>query len=195
LCGIAFIANYQNDFATMKRASEEALDLARVAGDDYAIAYSLDLLCLSLFKHGEADSIRSLAEEGLKIARQLESPWLMGLSLHCLGDVAFAAQDFKTAAPLFQESIDVWREGGINIGPSYNLIYLGDIDQLEGRVEQARAKYVEALRVFGPRKEWRGIAGIFEKLALLAIESVQGLHAARLFGAAESVRKRVGMPP
>jgi hypothetical protein len=116
------------------------------------------------------------------------------VALHVLGGTVLLQGDREGAAALFQESLAVWRECGVAVGPAYDLMGLAGLDLAEGRIEQAYVGYQEALSVFASRQERRGAATCLVELALLAAEWKESLRAARLFAVSEAQRESVGLP-
>src|SRR5206468_687175 len=77
---------------------------------------------------------------------------------------------------------------------AYDIQHLGLVDWNQGRPEQARTRYLEALVLFAGCRERRGAAACLELLAMLAAESREPSRAARLFAAAEAMRESIGTP-
>ena len=74
----------------------------------------------------------------------------------------------------------------------WSLNYLGTMARHDGNVEAAQALYIGASRLAGRSPTYKGIVACLESAAGLAAVRQQPDRAARLCGAAESLRARVG---
>ena len=71
---------------------------------------------------------------------------------------------------------------------------LGDLARAEGDYERARTLLGESLELFGEVRDPWGSGACLESLALVAVAQRQAQRAAVLFGAAEGLRERAGVP-
>jgi hypothetical protein len=58
----------------------------------------------------------------------------------------------------------------------------------------AHERFMAALRIFRQLADRMGIAEVLEGLAAVAVSRADGEHAARLLGAAEMLREKIGVP-
>jgi predicted ATPase/DNA-binding SARP family transcriptional activator len=189
------LAGKQGDYATAQAFLKQGLALARELGDKQAIANSLEMLGGAAAEHrGDLLLGRALLEESLAIYRELDDPWGLVWAIHELGRVARRLGDFTTAQSAFEESLARFRELGYPSGPAWSLINLGVLAHRRGQLDAARSLYQESLTICWELEEKWGIAEGFGSLAALAGSLGEAERAARLWGAAEALRERIGSP-
>jgi predicted ATPase/DNA-binding CsgD family transcriptional regulator len=171
---------------------DEALAIARAAGDENLIANLLDTRAWVLLRQGQTGAL-PLIESGLELARHLGEPHLTGrlLSARCYaayvkGAVAAAARDAAEALPLF-------RQAGDQIQVGATLGNLGYIELSAGDLDAAREHLAESLDISRALSNRDGI--IYETLNLGLAEYLRGSpEAARpLFAESLDLAGRIGM--
>lgn len=110
-----------------------------------------------------------------------------GIALRHTGDLAEARRLHEASASTFRAFGDDW-------GLAMALRNLGMIDALEGRHDAAAALYRESLRHLSASGERWFLSRAMEELAAVLMRRGEGRRAARLLGAAESLRDSVGAP-
>ncbi len=103
------------------------------------------------------------------------------------GDYAEARRQFLVMEPKFHDLGDRHR---INMVRSE----LGHLERLEGHYEQAAAIYRDTIREWQRIGHRAAVAHQLECFALLAHIRGKNERAARLFGAAEALREKIGIP-
>ena len=115
-------------------------------------------------------------------------------SLLNLAATAFHSGDLERAEQRLEESLSWSRAGGFKEGIYWSLNLLGYVLRSRGDVPRATTMQQDALQLqWELGDQWRS-SSVFEALAGLAIDSGNLPRAARLFGAAESLRSRLGTP-
>jgi predicted ATPase/transcriptional regulator with XRE-family HTH domain len=137
LVAAGYFARVQGDYAAALDAGEEALAMARAAGNTDGESAALHLLGLAAFDHGEWTQARAHMHAALAIDRELDYRHGVAFQLSNLGDVAFAQGDLAEAAALGEEALAIWRELGDDWSVAWALAPLGRVAQAQG--ESARA--------------------------------------------------------
>jgi tetratricopeptide (TPR) repeat protein len=175
---------------------EESLAIRRDLGDRHGIAECLNELGI-VADNWQGDYVRagSLFEEALAIYRELGDRLGIANQLNNLGQRALFDGKLPAARGLLEESRALFRElGERRIMANGPVISLGWLAQEEGRYEQARLLYAEALAIGRELHDWRGIALSLEGLAAVAVDQGQIERALRLAGVAARLRETVGAP-
>jgi predicted ATPase/class 3 adenylate cyclase len=176
-------------------AVEEALEIARRTADKYAEGIALIALAwYRLTVDKDPDSARALEAESLVLLRRDEYSWgalqasfapARGALLR--GDHADARERFAKALPFFEKMGDEHR---VNMIRSW----LAHMDRREGHYPEAEAAYRRTVMLWQKLGHRGAIAHQLESFAFVAEARDRTERAARLFGAAESLREQIAMP-
>jgi predicted ATPase/DNA-binding SARP family transcriptional activator len=181
----------QGDYAAARSRYEESLAIHRELENKYGIA---DLLCrLGGVARSQGDSVKArlLLEESLSVLRELASKPEIAELLPSLGFEAWEQGDHAAARALLEESLAIQRELGEKRGIAWSLNGLGRMTLMQGDSAAARSLFAESLAIYW---ELRNKVQIIQSLEGLAAAEGRPERAARLFGAAESLREAVGAP-
>jgi non-specific serine/threonine protein kinase len=102
--------------------------------------------------------------------------------------------NLEQAATFHQESLTIRREVGDRMGTAGALVGLALVANAQGCHDEAAKLQMEALELFRSLGSQVYIAEGFENLAMIAVAQRHPERALRLFGAAESLRVRIGAP-
>jgi len=172
---------------------QEALAIARAAGDSHLVGELLYLQAWILLRQGQRDAALPLIEQGLDLASRLGEPHLTGFLLiarahatYAAGDPAGAARDVAEALPLFRQAGDRQHMGTI-------LGNLGNYELSAGDLDAARRHLAEALAIFRALNHRDGIA--YQTLNLGLAEYLSGSRGAAeaLFAESLDLTRRMGM--
>jgi len=191
------LANRQGDYQAARALFEEALLLSRERNDPGAVAQSLNNLGYVAIYEGNLDAARAHNEESLRVFEADGNPIGMGNALYSLGLVAHVAGQYDQARSRYEEALAVWRdlpEG--QHGVRSTLLNLGHVARQTGDYARARSHYEDSLRGCVSADDRWGIAQSLEAFASLAVSEGKGAEqrAARLYGAAQSLRETIGTP-
>jgi tetratricopeptide (TPR) repeat protein len=115
------------------------------------------------------------------------------IGLMNLGLVAYRQERFSEAKSLFLESVGIFDElGDRNIGASVH-VNLGIVLQVTGELDEAAAAYEKAVVLSRATGAMENVASCLEGFSGIALRRDDIPRAARLAGAAESMRKRFEM--
>lgn len=187
----------QGDYGRAKPLFEESLGLSRKLGDTRGVASALHNLALVLRQQGEYAAAISPFEESLQLFEELGDKRGIAISLNNLGLVARYGGEDKRALEFFQRALTLVKALGDKRGIGISLTVLGYLYLDQGEDVRAEALLKESLALRQELNEDEGIAYCLEGLA--GVAALRGLakRAARLFGAAETLREASGylLPP
>jgi predicted ATPase/Tfp pilus assembly protein PilF len=174
---------------------EEALALARELGEAVLIARTLGNLGTVLGHLGQDAHEAARYEEALALFRALGDEHGIAVALDNLGLGSFRQGQYERAKALHAEALALFRLLGDQHGVAGTLINLGAVAEGQGELARAADLCAESLRLsrnIGAREQ--AVEGL--ELALL-VTAAQGhaRHAARLGGAATSLREVLSVPP
>ena len=157
---------------------------------DRDLGYTVFILWL----RGDFEAAAALGAEALEAIRPAEQGERLVWAMLNLGAVATYRGDLGAARSLLSESLTVSEEIGYREGIAWSFNLLGvvscRVDDYEAAEELLRDS-LELHRALGD--QWRS-ASVLEGLALCAAARSESVRAARLLGAAEAIRTRIGVP-
>jgi predicted ATPase/class 3 adenylate cyclase/Tfp pilus assembly protein PilF len=192
LYSLGAVTSYQGDYGTARALLEESLAISRELGDKVGIATSLNGLGNMAYNQGDYGTARVLYEESLAINRELGHKQGIAMALFNLGRMARRSGDYAQAHRLLAECLEWHIQLGIKGG---SLAEFGWLAADMGDAAQARQWFEQALREHRETGEPRETAEDLEGLAHLARLQSDWERAARLWGAAQSLREAIGTPP
>ncbi len=183
------------DYSVATTLSEKGLALCRELGDKEGIAVFLRHLGQVAMHEEDYKRAVVLFEDGLRLSQELGSTLLSGLFLSLLGMVARNQGDNERATVLYTEGLARLSGGGHKWHTAYALRNLGDVALRKKDYVRAAASFVESLILCGELGDRLVTQQCLEGWA--GVASAQGHHerAARLFGAAGTLREKLGHLP
>jgi predicted ATPase/DNA-binding CsgD family transcriptional regulator len=120
---------------------------------------------------GDFAAVRTLAEEGLALARKSGDRQMEAVFLHNLGHLALeeAEGDLAAARSLYEQSLAIQRELGNRPNVAVALNSLALVDRAEGDLAAARPRIEEALAIVRELGDTAGIAYSLQRLGELAL--------------------------
>ena len=168
----AYLLEQTGGYAIAEQCCDEALAIARAAGDDYLVADLLDIRAFMLLRQGRQAAALPLIELGLSLARRLQEPHLTGrlLSVRSFavdveGDHVGAARDAAESLRLFRQVGDQREVAAIVGNLGYAELSMGDLDS-------ARTHLLESLEIFRTLNDRDGI--VYETFNLGLAEYLTG---------------------
>ena len=192
LWGAAWLAYHQGEYDNAERLDRLLLAL-RV--DEIIRRNGLTIQGMVALARGFAAEALDPLRECVSICRASGGRWLLATSLLNLGCATMHAGHLEDARAMFEEAHGVYREIGDEHFSARLLAQLGYAALLRGDAQAARSLMSSSLRAFADLGDKSGIAEGLEGLA--AIHALEGLGelAARLTGAAETLREPTGSRP
>ncbi len=137
---------------------EEALDIARAAGDDYLTADLLQVRAFILLRQGQQDAALPLIELGLDLACRLGEPHLVARLLSIRSHALNVRKDRAGAARDAAESLRLFRQAGDRLQVGAMLGNLGNTELSMGDLDSARSHLVESLDLLRALNDRHGMA-------------------------------------
>lgn len=194
LANLGNLVRLQGDHGTAHRLLTESLEICREVGDIQGIAYALSHLGAGATATGDFAAARRYFEESLQIRRKLGQKASIAWSHTNLGVIALWEGKIASARTLLQESLSLFRGLKDNGGIAWSQHHLGDVAHHCGEYAQARAIFEESLRLFHTIGDKEGVAENLRDLGDVWANLKDAQKAARLWGAAEALREKIGSP-
>jgi len=192
LRGAGVLAVQQGELGSATALCAESLTLYRDLGDIRGIADMLNALANAAREQGDYARAMVLYEDSLARYRALEDTQGIAVALNNLGTAARYHGNLERAATLYQDSLALRRTLGDTQGIAHTLKNLGAVAQARGDVVQAPVWYTEGLTLSRSTGNTWLMAPILEGLAGVARLQGRAEGAARLMGAAATLRKNIG---
>jgi predicted ATPase/DNA-binding CsgD family transcriptional regulator len=173
---------------------EEALAIARAAGDEHLAGEVLHQHAWILLRQGRADAALPLIEAGLGLARRLGEPPHRTADLLSVRSVAaYSSGDHSGAARDAAESLRLYREADDQAQVGQLLGNLGNYEMAAGDLNAARRHLAEALDIARTLSHRSGI--VYQAFNLGLAEYLGGSPGAAgaLFAESLDLAKRAGM--
>jgi non-specific serine/threonine protein kinase len=197
LFGAGMLAHYQGDAQTVQIVLEECEALSREVGDDVSLARALLLQGVAAEDAGHyAEAKPRIAESSALFQRLGDTLWTAQSLVH-EGIVAFGQGDFVTAADRCEAGLAAYQRVGNKLGAAVGIAGALDILSLvalrRSDLATARALQRESLLMRVDLEDQRGIASGIGGVAIIATAAQSYFQAAQLFGAADELRKTLGI--
>jgi predicted ATPase/DNA-binding XRE family transcriptional regulator len=190
---LGWLAYHQGDLPAARAASEQLDALATAHDGDPAARRNAATLSgiVAIAEDRAEDALRDL-ERALRIAEELDLPWILATSLLNLGMARIAAEDFEGARHAIGEALAHYAEIDDQRFQARSRGYLGLVSLATGDLAQAQTLFAQSLRAFDTLVEPAGTAEAFSGLAAVAAAAGDARRAATLTGAAERLRESIG---
>jgi tetratricopeptide (TPR) repeat protein len=172
---------------------QEALAIARAAGDEYLVADLLYERAWVLVRRGQPGAALPLIESGLGLARRLGEPHLTGRLLSARAFVADVEGDHAGAARDAAEALQLFRQAGDRLQAGTMLNNLSDYELSAGDLDAARRHLAESLDIARALNACHDI--VYETFNLGLAEYLDGSPgtAEALFAESLDLARRMGM--
>jgi predicted ATPase/DNA-binding SARP family transcriptional activator/DNA-binding CsgD family transcriptional regulator len=188
-----WIELFRGNYERARALLEEALALFRGLGDRRGVATSLVNLGFAALHLGDKERAKVLRQEIEQLRGEPLDRFTLAWLTTFLGLAALYEGDYERSGALSTESLAIYRELGDKRGVSLCHIDLGFIELIRGDHESAAPLLEESLRALrGSEDKFCLAYGIFF-LAAVAAARARPCRAARLWGAAESLREEIGV--
>jgi tetratricopeptide (TPR) repeat protein len=192
LAQLGWVVAARGNVARAEELSGESLALARALDDPRTASTALGNLADAAVARGDFERAAQLLEESLELRRALADDRNVANALINLGRVELARGRADRAAALLDEGLELARVLGDTWGTSVALSSLAGVDLARGEASRASELLAESLTLCSDRQDRRLAAECLEGMSVAATLLGDGLRAARLAGAAESLRSAAG---
>ncbi|MDQ3696188.1 MAG: NB-ARC domain-containing protein, partial [Chloroflexota bacterium] len=193
LTGAALLEHCGGNDAAAIAHGEAGLARARALADPDGTAVALYILGKIAADAGHYERAEDRFDEALRLFRGQDNQVWAGHTLGQLGCVAYGREEHGPARAMLEEALALQRVTGHGYGAAVSLLYLGHLALAAGD-GSAAARYEESLGRWRDEAFRPGIAEALSGVAAVAGARGQPTRAARLFGAAESMRQAIGLP-
>ena len=192
LAAAAHLLETTGGYATAEDYCQEALAIARAAGDDYMVADLLHERASVLLRQGQPGAL-PLIESGLGLARRLGEPHLTARLLSARPYATYAEGDHADAARDTAEGLRLPRQAGDRLQVGSMLGNLGYYELSAGDLDAARRHLAESLDIFRALNHRDGI--VYQAFNLGLAEYLGGSPGAAeaLFAESLDLARRMGM--
>lgn len=194
LIGAGSLAYWQTDLDEAVSLFTESLSLAEETNDREAQAESLNWLGAARRSRGEGAEARKLLDEALTLFRALGDRDGIAITLLNLGIAARYDRQPARAIALGAEAVAAFQGSGDLRYAARAESMLGLAAVAAGELDRARHLFARSLAVHLRLDDRWFINHALIGVAALRAADGQKTGAARLFGAAEALRERIGMP-
>jgi non-specific serine/threonine protein kinase len=188
LGGAALFARLGGRLDRARELAEEGVSLARAVGPSPALSLSLNVLVTLAGLAGDYARARALSAESVATAKGSGARGMEAVALFILTEAALHAGRSADAADAGVRAVALARDVGDPEVLAISLGRLGMAEAAEGRLASARAQLGEALEYAAALDFGEVAAWCCEGLAVVAATGGDATRAARLLGAAETLR-------
>lgn len=182
-------ASFAGKYARASHLFEESLTLLRTLGYPGDIAWPLLYMAHDLILQNKYPQARPLLDESLTLCRTADSKGGVAYALSLLARMALEQGDIDSASAHFAESLRLNQEVGHRQSIARSLSSLAHVVALQKDDERAQALYAESLDLALVLEHQGLMISCLEGLAVVAAMRGHFLQAARLWGAAETIRQ------
>ncbi len=190
--GAGNLAYVQGDYPAAEAFYTEALTIMR--GLEWKTAIAACLCNLGMVATAREDYAQAQALQAEALIRWRETDSLRGpaFTLQCQGVTAQHLKDYPLARRLHEESFALWTELNDDEGQLWTLANLAAIAKEEGDLPQSAATAARALALCMKLQDKHALHALLAHAACLHAEGGDPARAARLQGASEAIRRRIG---
>ncbi len=193
LAAAAALLQQTSGYAIAERYYQEALTIARAAGDEYLVADLLQTRAVILLRQGQPTTALPIIEQGLGLARRLQEPNLTGRLLSVRAYATNAGGDYAGAASDAGEALKLFRRAGNQVQVGTILGNLGYYQLSEGDLDAARHHLVEAVSISRALKAHHSAVYLTFNLGLVEYLAGSQGAAEALFSDSLDLARRMGM--
>lgn len=189
---LASCALQKRRFSEASALGEACLQVFQTHDDQQGACQTLGLLGNVAYETGDYTLALRWHEAMLDILRATGDTSAIAVSSNATAAILQKQGDLQRARQLCMEALQVEREMGNILGMAWTHSLLGYIAQDEGDYDRATTELTQSLQLRWGLREQHGIVWVLEHLAQVAVAQDRAERAARLWGAAESLRTSIG---
>jgi transcriptional regulator with XRE-family HTH domain/tetratricopeptide (TPR) repeat protein len=190
--GIAFLTSCAGEYSTAAARLDEALGLARAAGDAAAIARVLGLVVNVVYLQGHPERCHEFARE-INAASHAGDPPNLYYALHCLGMAAYESGDQQAAVSYLNDARAFCERAGDQPGVAASLACLSIVARRQADTGRALSHVRQAIHLARQRSIQVVVAWCTHAAVRVCAELASPAVAARLLGAADALAAANGL--
>jgi predicted ATPase/DNA-binding CsgD family transcriptional regulator len=187
-----FLAVIQGDPATARAALEDAIVAARQTGHDRLLSDSLTMASIAANMNSDRVTARRRLEEATELTPRLGDPAAKLGLIQAQAFNGFFEGDLATVKTVSTEGVRISRETGDVYRLTMMLMNRGNAALFESDLDTSRPLLTEAMRCARETDDRVAVFYLLDALGCVAAGSGQAATAARLLGAAETIRTGAG---
>jgi ATP/maltotriose-dependent transcriptional regulator MalT len=187
----SWFARQHGELDRAETLGNQALALSHEDGDPTGIVYALTALGYTAEFQGRFAQARTFHEEALELGRHLENRSWFAWSMRNVGMQAFRLGEIEVAERWLNEAVALFRQEGLRFGVAFALTNLAEVALARGDLARATALWRDWIDHLSGNV--LRLSHFLKGLAEIAAASGQMRWAARLLGAAEVHRERLGI--
>lgn len=189
---LSFITVHQGDLKIAQSQVEEGLATFYELGDEIMANATMGEVGTLAYLRKDFGAARSYFEKSLKMFQKAGAIAGEAKTLNRLGDIARCENDYENAERCYRASLRVCREMGEKQMIPTLLHNLGYVAKYHGDFPEALALFKEGLGIHQEADNLAGVSECLMGVSGVLTEQGQAEDGARLFGATEMLRERVG---
>lgn len=193
LSNLANVAHYKGDYGGSLARREEALAIFREIGDKRGIAASLANLAIGVGIQGDFEAAQTAGEESLAIFREVGDKRGIARALGVLGETARSCSELPGARRALEESLSIFQDLGDRRSVAGAQLLLGEFEVENREYSAALAHCKASLSTCAEARDVTIISATLQVVASILAAHAEPDRAARLWGAAESLRAERGI--
>ncbi|MGC1376444.1 MAG: tetratricopeptide repeat protein [Anaerolineales bacterium] len=193
LHGLGAVARAQGDFDGSSVAFKESLPLFQSLQDTENVAWTFEHLGVTAIERGDFVQAGGYLTQGLALFRELDQRWPCAEALTFLGHAALRQGNCVLAQKRYEDALSIYDELEDRLNIAITNSYIGATLFGQGEYKKAVSLYKESLLLSHGLKDHWGFAWGLERLAEAAEKLGQPEQSARLWGAADALRRTSGI--
>jgi predicted ATPase/class 3 adenylate cyclase len=186
------LAYWLSDADATEGAYEASVRISRQLGDRDAEAEALYNLAFVPVMRGDYPESRRRFEASLALATEIGRPDLVAQNQGRLGFVEAIGGDPHGGLRLLEEALSFSRSADDRFQIAWTVGATGRVHRLLGQHREARARYLEGLRMHAEARNLPGIGATLDSIAGLESENGRHTEAMRLMGASATLTSTTG---
>ncbi|HUE86248.1 MAG TPA: protein kinase, partial [Vicinamibacterales bacterium] len=193
---VADLSYFLGDDATLQAFAEQvmALDAEGLHDERWTVAMALFAMGVAAMDRGAFDDGATLGEKSLAVARETGAAWVGGLARIPIAMAAIKRGELDRARSLIEDAVGVFRSSGDKWGLAILLVNLTHVLVHQGEFEDAIAVAREGVMLSQETADRRSLTWCLTELGAAMAGQNLMTHAARLWGAVESISQSIGSP-
>lgn len=193
LHGQGAVARAQGDFDHSRAAFEESLPLFKGLENTENVAWTFEHLGVTAIEQADFAQAGAYLSQGLALFQELDQRWPCAEALTFLGHTALQQANYVLAQKRYEDALAIYVELEDKLNIATINSYIGATLFGRGDYVKSVTLYKENLLLSHELKDHWGLGWGMERLAEAAEKLNKPEHAARLWGAADSLRRVSGV--
>ena len=187
------IAYWRGDFAAMTTPYQEAVEIMREHGTPTELAQALYNLSFGMIAESDFESAAEALDESMSIAESEGD--LLGIARAHWGwfDLSWYKQESSDALRHAQRAAEAFEKVDAPFDLAWAHFAIGDTRLKLGALDEARASLCRGLPVFAEAGDLPALVLFLGDFAVLEFKAGDRKRAARLMGAVQAIRERIGL--